>query len=187
MKDRKKHPENILVEIAPGHYVVQQRVPRPRTKPLPPKRSTAKRPPLAWTYRGQDRTIVDASGAVVAHNVDVVSQSPHNQQVYLRFLVDGVVWVARTLKNGGMQAKPSQVAAKVKHCSNCPAVIPRRNQTGVCKACAAAQKQDQQAARTCATCGKRISRNSVTGFCRKHYIENEAFKRHAQTWNPWMR
>lgn len=182
-----KHPENVLVEIAPGHYVVQQRVPRPHTKPLPPKRSTAKRPPLAWTYRGLDRTIVDSAGAVVAHNVKVVSQSPHNQQMYLRFVVDGVTWVARTLKNGGMQAKPSQAAARIKRCLRCPSAVSYRSKSGLCQACALAEKRARQVERTCAVCGKKISQASTTGFCRKHYIENEGFKRHAAVWNPWIR
>jgi ribosomal protein L34E len=180
---KSKQQNTVLVEVAPGHFEVRD----VRVKPVSNKPPRARPlPPLPWRHHAADRTIVDQHDVVVAHDVEVVSTSQHNQQCYLRFVVEGVAWVARTLRGGGMRAHPSTKGSTAPRCSDCGKTLHSRNRSGMCAACLVEQTKRNKPAGKCTACGKAISHNNLTGFCRRHWAEQKETRRHKQTWNSWL-
>lgn len=177
--------ERYLVETAPGCYEVTETRPTTRKKQTnrPPRVSTAATPPWPWRFCPDLKMILDQDGTVVAHNVEIVSEARHNNQIHLRFIKDGSRWIGKTIR-GGIQARPSKVTPRPT-CTKCGAEIIRTNVSEICRACHDAEAVARPKV-LCTGCGKPLSKATLSGLCRVCWLARGETRETREQFNPWL-
>jgi ribosomal protein S14 len=178
--------QQYLVEISPGCYEVVDKRPTTRKPQLnrPPRPSKAAVPPWPWRFCPEDNLILDQHGDVVARDVEVVSESRHNNQIHLRFMNHGSLWVGKTIR-GGIQARPSRIAPRPR-CTKCGAEIIQTNVSEICRHCHDAAAETRPKVQ-CTGCGKPLSKATLSGLCRACWLTRGETRETREQFNPWLR